>query len=88
MNPDKYLINPDTDLSELARCEDTGVGKAFIGVIEKRIEVVSSEIFKSPKRDNDNLKNDLTYKLGSVQALKDILQFLQDCKEQYRRLNS
>ena len=66
-------VERSQDIPLIAECGTLPAVKALLGVIEKRRDEIRKEVEQNPKHSPEDLTEDVTYLLGRVEQLNEVL---------------
>jgi hypothetical protein len=79
------LFDDSRDVLHAAQISETGPGKSFMGMVRKKRDHERESVELSPVM-SDNVREDMRYKLGFVQALNWILNSEHDLKRHLKMM--
>jgi len=85
MNPKDYLPSND-DFNAVASAYEIRAAKSLLKAAEIRRNKERDNIELNPKRDDENLKNDIVYKLGLIAGLNFIIDLPREAKKHIHNL--
>ena len=66
----EYLDDGDGEVgghvNNIKGLPETAVGSSFLLAVQKRIDEEQNKVDNNPKRDEENIRNDLYFKLGMI----------------------